>query len=149
MLWASGFWSPGFWASGFWQEASNPTPTQARLLPPVKEALVLSSDVTTLVAGRIYRHSRKPQDAVAPYITWSVISGLPENNLSDLPPTDHLVIQVDHWSLDDQQVEDLARYSRDAIEPYAHMTGVVADEREADTKLFRIGLQFDWWLSRV
>lgn len=145
-LWSPGFWAPGFWASGFWQEASGPT--SSRLLPPVKEALVLSSLVTDIVGSKIYRHARKPQDVVPPYITWSVISGLPENNLSDLPPTDHLVIQVDHWSLDDQQVEDLAMYSRDAIEPYAHMTGIVADEREPVTKLFRIGLQFDWWLSR-
>lgn len=152
MLWASGFWAPGFWASGFWQESSDPPVVASRMLPPVKETLVLSSAVTDIVGSgsdaRIYRHARKPQDAVAPYVTWAVISGLPENNLSDLPPVDHLVVQVDCWSRTDIGVEDLATAVRDAIEPYAHMTGQPSDERETETKLFRMGLQFDWWHSR-
>lgn len=120
------------------------------MLPPVFATLRASSAVLALLGTppRVYRHGDAPQDVPRPYVTWSLISGLPENNLSDPPPVDHLVIQVDCWSQTDEQVEQLAIAVRDAIEPYAHMTGFPVNERERDTKLYRISLQFDWWLSR-
>jgi hypothetical protein len=37
---------------------------------------------------------------------------------------------------------------RNAIEPYAHMTGAPIDQRDADTKLWRMALQVDWWMPR-
>lgn len=120
------------------------------MLPPVFATLRASSAVVALLGDppRVYRHGDAPQDGPRPYVAWSLISNLPENNLSDLPPVDHQVIQVDCWSKTDQEVEQLAIAVRDAIEPHAHMTGMPVNERERDTKLYRISLQFDWWLSR-
>jgi len=122
------------------------------MLPPVFQTLLASPAVTAIVGSglgaRIYRHSSAPQDTTQPYITWFLVSGAPENTLSELPSIDRMSIQVDCWSLSDQGIEDMATAVRDAIEPYAHMLSVPVDSQEPDTKLYRISLQFDWWQSR-
>lgn len=117
------------------------------MLPPVYKQLT-SSPAGALVGNRIYRHGSAPQDAPAPYITWFLVTGTPENNLSDPPGIDRCTIQVDCWSLSDSDIEALATAVRNAIEPVAHMTSIPVDSQETDTKLYRISLQFDWWMSR-
>lgn len=92
---------------------------------------------------RAYRHSDAPQDTTRPYVTWSLISGVPDNNLSTVPPSDRLTIQVDCWHQTDAGVESLATAVRDAIEPYGYLTSIPVNLRETETKLYRIGLQFD------
>jgi hypothetical protein len=123
------------------------------MLPPIFNVLKNSAPVTALIGTnpvRAYRHGYAPQEpaTVRPYVTWQLVSGVPANTLSELPSIDQNTIQVDCWSEGDAQVETLAQAVRDAIEPHAHMTGVIIDSRETDTKLYRISLQFDWWQSR-
>ena len=126
------------------------------MLPPVFQTLKASQAVKDIVGSqppRIYRHGAAPQrpDGVPladPYITWQLISGVPENNLSDLPPMDRQTVQVDCWHQTDAGVEVLAGAARDAIESVAHMTSILIDEREQETKLYRISMQFDFWTSR-
>jgi len=121
------------------------------MFPPVFQTLKASADVKNIVGSnppRIYRHGSAPQDTSRPYITWSVISDVPENQLSDLPTADRSTVQVDCWHQTDAGIELLAEAVRDAVEPYAHMTGIPIDLRETETKLFRIGLQFDFWVGR-
>ncbi len=121
------------------------------MFPGVFQQLKSSQAVKDIVGvnpPRIYRHGSAPQDTSRPYITWEVISGVPDNNLSDLPPSDRITVQVDVWHQTDSGVEALAIAARDAIEPIAHMTGIPINLREPETRLYRIGLQFDWILSR-
>lgn len=121
------------------------------MLPPVFQTLKASAEVKAIVGTnppRIFAHSEAPEDSQKPYITWQLISDVPENNLSDLPPTDRATVQVDCWHQTGAGVVLLARAARDAIEPSAHMTGIPIDLREPETKLFRIGLQFDWFVDR-
>lgn len=118
------------------------------MLPPIKTTLTQSSAVTNIVSRRIYRHGEAPQDTTWPYITWQLVSGVPENNLSDLPPIDRQSVQVDCWHQTDRGVEELAIAARNALEPSAHMTAINTNLREPETKLYRIGMQFDWWLHR-
>jgi hypothetical protein len=121
------------------------------MFPPVFATLKASTDVKFIVGTnppRIYRHGSAPQDTSRPYITWSVLATAPENNLTSLPPVDRIAVQVDCWHQTDSGIEVLAEAVRDAVEPYAHMTSTYIDTREAETKLFRIGMQFDWWLDR-
>lgn len=117
------------------------------MLPPVYQTL-LNSPAGPMVGGRIYRHGAAPQTTVRPYITWFLVTGSPENTLSELPDMDRCTVQVDCWSLSDADIVTLAIAVRDAIEPLAHMTTVPVDSQETDTKLYRMSLQFDWWLPR-
>lgn len=121
------------------------------MLPPVFTTLKASNDVKNIVGTnppRIYRHGQAPQDVTKPYITWHLVSDIPENHLSGTPPTDRATVQVDCWHTTDAGVESLAIAARDAVEPYAHMTGIVVNERETETKLFRLSMQFDWYVDR-
>lgn len=121
------------------------------MFPTIYATLAAASGVTDIVGAspaRVYRHGSAPQNVDRPYVTWAIVAGLPENNLSDLPPNDRITVQVDAWSPDDAEVEELALAVRDAIEPHAHMTGVIANLQDNETRLFRVGMQFDWILIR-
>jgi hypothetical protein len=126
------------------------------MLPPVFTLLKASNDVKNIVGTnppRIYRHGSAPErpdnlPLSDPYITWFAVSTSPENNLSGLPPTDLVPVQVDCWHQTDAGIELLAKAVRDALEPYAHMTGVPIDGREPETLLYRKALLFDFWHAR-
>jgi hypothetical protein len=115
------------------------------MLPPIYQWLKASSAVKALIGAnpKAYRHGEAPQNTVAPYVTWQVISGTPHNELSNVPNGDRYSIQVDCMSLTDKGIEDLAKAVRDAIEPNAHMVAMPVNGRDAETKLFRIAMQFD------
>jgi hypothetical protein len=125
------------------------------MLPPIFQILRAAPNVTALVGtnpARIYRHGAAPQATAAPYITWSVITGTPQNTLSELPKIDACVVQIDCWSDNTgtgaAQIEDLAVAVRAALEPFAHMTGFGPNGRDFETQRYRIMLQFDYWLDR-
>jgi hypothetical protein len=122
------------------------------MLPPIYNTLRQSAAVVAMVGTRIFRHGRAPQDVARPYVTWALITGTPENHLSGTPPVDNMTLQLDCWAeaeTGDKGVETLATAVRDALETHAHMTGQPVDGREPDTNLWRIALQFDWWMDRV
>lgn len=125
------------------------------MLPKVRTTLRASSAVVAIVIDRIWRHGNAPQDIVADararglaYVTWFLVTGEPQNTLSELPSKDRMTIQIDCWSPSDSQCEQLATNVRNAIEPYAHMTGQPIDGRDPATKLYRMALQFDWFVDR-
>lgn len=126
------------------------------MFPPVFQWLKASDDVKNIVGTnppRIYRHGAAPQASDGkpmpqPYITWFVVTDAPENNLSDPVPVDRYGVQVDCWHQTDAGIELLAGAVRDAMEPYCVMTGTIANLREPETRLFRIGFTFDIWHGR-
>jgi hypothetical protein len=122
------------------------------MLPSVFTLLTADPAVTALVGTRIYRHGSAPQKVEAPYVTWFLVSGIPENELSSLPRVDRMEVQIDCWSNNtgtgDAQVEELAAAVRDALEPVAHMTGIIANEQDFETRRYRLGMQFTFWVRR-
>lgn len=122
------------------------------MLPPIFGLLNAAAPVKALVGTapvRIYRPGSVPAGLTQPYVVWSIISGLPENTLSDLPTADRVTLQVDCYSNTEGGIVALATAVRNALEPAAHMTGIPVDMRETEEpKLFRMALQFDWFLAR-
>lgn len=125
------------------------------MLPIIFPIIAADGDVTAIIGSspvRFYRHGKAPQNVVAPYCTWFMVSGIPENTLDELPRVDRFSVQIDCWSdntgTGDEEVETLARAIRDAIEPYHYMTGVVIDGIDPDTQRHRIGLQVTVWQDR-
>lgn len=118
------------------------------MLPPVYSTLRASSALVAVVGDRIGRHGEIQQDASRPYITWQLVTGIPENELSDVPDTDMWQVQINCWHQTDAGVVELAKLVRDAVEPYAHVTGFPVDQREPDSRLYWIAIQTDWWLNR-
>lgn len=118
------------------------------MLPPIYPTLSAWPAVSAIVGNRIYPHADAPQDVAAPYVTWFLAGGSPEITLSEPPPVDRMTVQIDCWHNTSAGVVALAESVRDAIEPHAHVTGYPINARDAETQLYRFGLQLDWWLSR-
>lgn len=120
------------------------------MLPLIFPLLAGSAAVTALIGSnpvRAYRHGMAPQGVAAPYVTWSVAGGAPENAFEGAC-ADQFRVQVDCWFDSDTDVEALASAVRDAIEPAAHLVAYLADERDATTGRYRISYAFDWWSKR-
>lgn len=117
-------------------------------MPPVYAVLHAASAVESIVGNRIGSHGEIAQTTSQPYITWQQISGVPENALGDTPDIDVLQVQINCWHQTDAGVRALALAVRNAVEPYAHVTGYPVDQREPDTRLYWIAIQADWWLDR-
>ena len=119
------------------------------MLPLVYQWLTASAPVLEQVSDRIYRHGHSPAQGVRPYLVWMLVAGVPDNNLSGLPPSDRMTVQVDCWHPTDNGVEALATAVRDALEPHGHLTAIPMDTRDmSETRLYRISLQFDFFTVR-
>lgn len=118
------------------------------MLPPIYDILSGDAAVADIVAARIYPHGEAPQDTAAPYVTWFLVTGVPENGVSDAPDIDRCVVQIDCWHRTSYGIVALAAAVRDAIQPHAHITGILANGRDDETGLYRIALQTDYWLDR-
>jgi hypothetical protein len=102
---------------------------------------------------RIYRHGvAAVQSPLAPYITWALVSGTPENHLSGTPPVDRMSIQVDWWTdntgTGSEQMNTLGALIRDQIETAHDIESFDADMRDTETMRYRGSLTFVCWLSR-
>jgi len=118
------------------------------MMPPVLETLAADSNTLALLGSNVWRHDDAPQDVLPPYATWFV-SAAPENSLSEIPGIDRATVTVNIYSADDAEVVTIATAVRDAIEPFAHLINTPVDNRDrGGTKLYRIALQFDWWIPR-
>ena len=122
------------------------------MLPLVYQLLKDDSGVAAIVGTRIYRHGSAPQKVQAPYVTWFIVSGNPENELTSTPRTDRFQVQVDCWSDNDGSgdagIEALAAAVRAALEPRGHLIGYVVNERDFDTQRYRIGIEFTLYVHR-
>lgn len=118
------------------------------MLPPVYAALSADSAVAALVATRIYSHGEAPQEVAMPYVTWQMIAGIPENNLSDAPDIDRCTLQVNCWHPTGAGINDLAEAVRAVLEQNGHVTNIPVNERDEETRLYWIALEMDWFLTR-
>jgi hypothetical protein len=118
------------------------------MLPPVYAVLKASSSVVAIVGNRIYPHGEAVQDTAKPYIVWQLVAGTPQNTLSEPASIDAMRIQIDCYHQSPVGIETLADAVRTAIETVAHVTSIPVNERETETKLYRIALDLDWWYTR-
>ena len=118
------------------------------MLPPIYAVLSQDANVANIVGNRIYPHGEAIQDTEKPYIVWQLITGTPQNTLSDRTDIDAMRIQIDCYHQSPVGIEALADVVREAIESYANITSIPLNLREPDTKLYRIALDLDWWYTR-
>lgn len=118
------------------------------MLPLIYKLLRGNAEIKALVDTRIHRHDIAPLGTERPYITWFLVSGRPEQQLSGAPCTDFDLVQIDVWSEDDAEVERLARLVRDTCEAEGLAVRIAVNGYEPETKLFRLGLEVDFIRSR-
>jgi hypothetical protein len=126
---------------------------------PVFDLLTAGSPapaVTTFVGAfpnaRIYEDTapQRPNGVKEPrpYITWSVAGGATQNYLSERPGIDPGRIQIDVWADSAKSRRDLMDAVMAAIEMHAHMIETPITLYEADTRLFRGLMTFQFWVHR-
>ena len=118
------------------------------MLANIYAILRANATVLSSVSTRIYRHGAAPQDVVKPYVTWFVITGMPELQISGTPCSDMDTIQIDVWHETDSGVETLAYAVRSALDSAGHANRMIQDLRETDTRLYRISFEVDIIQSR-
>lgn len=121
------------------------------MLPDVF-AVLNTVAVRAIVDTRIYRHGMAPQGVIAPYVTWFVVTGVPEIHLDGTPPIDNVSVQVDGWTNSDgtgiAQAAALGIALRDAIEASHDITNFGNDSQDFQTQRYRISLTFTFWNPR-
>lgn len=118
------------------------------MFPPVYQTLRASSAVVGFVGDRIGPHGEVGQNETRPYITWQVASDDPHVNLSDPPPSDFTTIQIDCYNSDARGVVDMAAAVRAALDAEMIVNRVIVNNRDFDTKLYRVGFDADFITQR-
>lgn len=104
-------------------------------------ALSDSTTLTGIVGDRIYAN-RAPDNVIRPYAVYSVISKVPQNDLSDDPVVDKVRVQVDCYSeASYTQAKNMAAACRAALKSQGYCT-FERDDYESDEKLHRVQLDF-------
>lgn len=100
--------------------------------------------VATIVDTRIGRHGEVSQTEQRPYIAWQIVVGQPYDNLSSAPGGDFTTVQLDCYHPTDAGAEALALAVRAALDVALICNRVVLDNRDPDTKLYRVGMEADF-----
>lgn len=119
---------------------------------PLTNLLRGSSSVTALLgsgnAARIYRHGRAPTETPRPYLVWQLITGRPENNLSDSPEFDYGTVQIDIYADSSQSADAVKRAVVPVIEAVTHVTSWDGESRDPETDYYRLTFSTDWFVER-
>lgn len=108
-------------------------------------------DVQTLLGGalpRIYDFGEAPQNVVKPYVVYQWIDGDPFNRLDRRPDADSATLQVDVYAATGASSTEVAKAIRHAVETQCNITSYRGTTREADTKLYRTGMDLTWLVYR-
>jgi hypothetical protein len=124
-------------------------------MPPVQQTLENWGGVTELVGERIFQQivldESKTKDASGnqlSYIVWSIISSIPNNNLSDPPDDDDQLVQIDCYSAFQTSARILSERALAAMEGVTHVVRGPEPLFEPDTKLFRWSLDAEFFIAR-
>lgn len=105
---------------------------------------IRTAAVMAIVDDRIGRHGEVSQTENLPYIVWQIATGSGFENLSAAPGGDFTTVQIDCYHKTDAGVELLAVAVRAALDGALIVNRVVVNNRDPETKLYRVGLEADF-----
>jgi hypothetical protein len=123
------------------------------MYPPVFETLTAVPDIVSALQGannivKIFP-IEAPQGTKAPYVVWNTPNGFPQNYLGNVPDLDQFSTQIDVYADTLEQVRDIGKLLRDAIEPVAYITAWLGDGKDFETKLMLLSFDVDWQTDRT
>lgn len=117
------------------------------MIPPVFPTAFASAAVKAALGTspcRVYPFGEAPEGVTLPYAAWQIITGSPENYLSNTPDTDSYTVQVDVYGATSASVLAAAKTLRDAFEPVAHIVRWGGTGRDPVTRNFSFSFDVDW-----
>ena len=120
------------------------------MTPPIYTTLQASAAVRSIFGARprVFKDGEAPQGVATPYATWLVVSGVPQNSLSETPTIEQQGVQIDVYAATESEVDAGAIAVRDQMETVTHMTSWRSPPRDEQTRRFRRSMDFDYWLPR-
>lgn len=121
------------------------------MFPPLFQACASDSAVQSLLGTdptRLWPFGEGDPSPTYPYAVWQVISGAPENYLSEPPDIDSFGVQVDVYAKTAEEARAVAQVLRSAIEPFAYITGFLGEFRDTITRNYRYSFSADWIVPR-
>lgn len=120
------------------------------MYPPIFSICNSDSSVIGIFGDpvRLYANGQAPHGVTAPYATYQIISGSPENYIAGRPDADSFSMQIDVYAANGQLSQDGAEAIRDAIELYSYVTNWRGESKEDETRLYRYSFDVDWIVNR-
>lgn len=122
------------------------------MIPPIFTTLSVAAPVTAIIgagnACRCYPFGFAPQGTQIPYVTWTTVSGLPMNKLTQGSFCDAMRAQVDCWSSSGAGALALADAVRAALEPVGVCVSLNLNEKDAETQIYRYSMDFEFIVNR-
>jgi hypothetical protein len=119
-------------------------------LSRLNNALKGSSAITNIVGDRIWL-LMAPEGEARPYIVYFIVSGVPENTLSEAPQVDDQRIQIDIY-VPETTGTAIANALKDAvlvaIEPIGHVVFGPWNAYEGEPRLVRWSMDLEYWNFR-
>ncbi|TVT78611.1 tail completion protein gp17 [Acinetobacter colistiniresistens] len=119
---------------------------------PIFELVKASDDARSLLEAdsilRVWRFGSAPDEPKPPYVTWQIIGGIANNNLDSRPDSDHPDIQIDVYGTDDDEVGQVAKAVRDAIELECYLTRYGFADRDPLTGMPHYNFDVSWIINR-
>mgnify|MGYP001098872560 CR=1 FL=1 len=97
---------------------------------------------------RLWRFGSAPDDPQPPYVTWQVIGGVANNNIDSRPVSDHVDIQIDVYGTDDDEVGQVAKAVRDAIETECYVSRYGFADKDPVTNMPHYNFDVSWIVNR-
>ena len=120
------------------------------MITPLFPLITANAGCTALLGSnptRFYPFGAAPQTPAYPYVTWQLISGVPDNLLSEAPPVEAHRVQIDVWAATSTSADAVATAVRDCLEASGHMLSF-GNDKDPVTGSYRVTLDFDLWISR-
>lgn len=114
------------------------------MFPPVFAIAAADAAVQTalgLSPVRLYPFG-EAKGNTAPYATWQIVTGSPENYMGQRPDSDTFRAQLDVYAATVTAARNAAKALRDALEPHGYVVSWNGEMRDTDTNLYRVS--FDW-----
>jgi len=123
------------------------------MIGPAIYTLLSANAQVTAVFGtspmRVYPYSTAPQNGIAPYATWRIVGGTPENSLADIAELDTISIQFDVFATTDTGANTATQVLRDVIEETMYVISWSDQGNDYDTGLFSFGFTCEGVITRV
>jgi hypothetical protein len=118
------------------------------VIPNLTALLTANGAVHAICGDNVFRTFKDKAGDVGPFIVWQIISGVPENNLSDLPEFDDARIQVDAYALSQATARQLSAAAQAVLEQLGYVVLGPTEDHEDETLLWRWSFDWEVWSAR-
>lgn len=110
---------------------------------------ILAGDaaVAALVGDNLFRVVA-PQGVSSPYVVIGGVAVEPVAYFNQRPDLDYDRVQIHAWAEDFDTANAIQEACRAALDPFGYMAGGYIEDRDPETKLYRVGFDWSFWDAR-